>query len=503
MADLSVFLPLAAMTLPQSESPIFHTDADSLDPADWESFRAMGHRMLDDMVDFMASVRERPVWQKMPDAERAELTGEAMPRGPGDLGATYEDFQRLVQPYITGNIHPRFLGWVHGGGNPVGVLGELLAASMNANLGGRDHAPIEVERQVIRWAAEMLGFPKGASGVLVTGTSLANLIAVLVARTRAVGSEVRRDGVGGRQLVAYTSTEAHNCVSRAMDMAGLGTAALRLIPCTELHRMDMAKLAEAVQRDLAAGLRPFMVVGSAGTVDTGAVDDLAALSAFSKQHGLWFHVDAAFGAMAMLSPTQRPLLAGISDADSVAFDFHKWAQVPYDAGCIVVRDADIHAASFATQPTYLRREARGLAAGHPWPTDFGPDLSRGFRALKVWMTLKTYGADKLGQVIAANCALAAQLQRRVELEPELECVAPVALNVVCFRFLAPGHDQGQFNAEIVADLQVDGIAVPSTTLIRGELVIRVAFVNHRTRPEDVDILVDAILKAGRARLAKI
>ncbi|GAB3243635.1 pyridoxal phosphate-dependent decarboxylase family protein [Chitinimonas naiadis] len=479
--------------------PAFQPDADSLDPSDWQAFRELGHRMLDDMVDFLAGVRERPVWQKMPDAERQALTGESLPKGPGDLAQTYEQFQALVQPYVTGNIHPRFVGWVHGGGNPVGVLGELLAASMNANLGGRDHAPIEVERQVIRWSAEMLGFPATASGVLVTGTSLANLIAVLVARTRAVGTEVRRDGVGGRQLVAYTSTEAHNCVSRAMDMAGLGTAALRLIPCNALHRMDLDLLAQAVAADQAAGLQPFMVVGSAGTVDTGAVDDLAGLSTFCKQQGLWFHVDAAFGALAMLSPEQRPLLVGISEADSVAFDFHKWAQVPYDAGCIVVRDAELHASTFATQPTYLRREARGLAAGHPWPTDFGPDLSRGFRALKVWMTLKTYGADKLGQVIASNCALARQLGQRIAAEPELEQVAPIALNVVCFRFLAKVADLGQLNADIVADLQESGVAVPSTTRINGELVIRVAFVNHRTRAEDVDIVVDAILAAGRRR----
>lgn len=478
----------------------FTAKPDTLDPQDWEAVRSLGHRMVDDMVALLAGVGDGPVWQAMPGEVR-EAFKTSLPREAGDLAASYAEFQALVQPYIGGNIHPRFVGWVHGGGNPVGMLAELLAGGLNANLGGRDHAPVEVERQVIRWSAEMLGFPATASGVLVTGTSLANLIAVLVARTRALGKAVRQDGLQGRSLVAYASTEAHNCVSRAMDMAGLGTAALRLIPCDAQHRMDMAALAAAVAHDQAQGLQPFMLVGSAGTVDTGAIDDLAALSRFSRQHGLWFHVDAAFGALAMLSAHKRPLLAGISEADSVAFDFHKWAQVPYDAGCILVRDADLHAATFATQPAYLRREERGLAAGRPWPTDFGPDLSRGFRALKVWMTIKVYGADKLGAVIDRSCELAQQLVQRVSAEPELEMLAPVALNVVCFRFRAAAADLDQLNADIVADLQEEGLAVPSTTMINGQLAIRVALVNHRTSEADLALLVDGLLAAGRRRAA--
>ena len=217
----------------------FQAAPDSLDPTDWDAVRQMGHRMLDDMVDMLAGLREAPVWQPMPDPARQALRNGALPTEPGDLAAVYEDFQTLVQPYGSGNIHPRFMGWVQGGGNPVGMLAELLTAATNPNLGGRDHAPIEVERQVIRWAAEILGFPAGASGVLVTGTSMANLIAVLVARTRALGTEVRRDGLQGRPLVAYTSVEAHNCVARAMDMAGLGSDALRLISLDAQHRMDM------------------------------------------------------------------------------------------------------------------------------------------------------------------------------------------------------------------------------------------------------------------------
>ena len=477
----------------------FEAAPDSLDPTDWESVRQMGHRMVDDMVNMLAGLREAPTWQPLPPAERQALRSGELPAGPTDLDEVYREFQTLIQPYGSGNAHPRFMGWVQGGGNPVGMLAELLAAATNPNLGGRDHAPIEVERKVIRWAAQMLGFPADASGVLVTGTSMANLIAVLVARTRALGTTVRQDGLQGRPLVAYTSVEAHNCVARAMDMAGLGSQALRLIGLDAQHRMDMGALQTAIAQDRAAGLQPFLLVGSAGTVDTGAVDDLPALAALARAEGLWFHADAAYGALAMLSPAQRPLVQGLSEADSVAFDFHKWAQVPYDAGCIVVRDAALHAATFASQPAYLQRSARGLAGNLPWPTDFGPDLSRGFRALKVWMTLKTYGTDKLGAVVARNCALARQLAAQVDAHVALERLAPVTLNVVCFRVRGEGSDLDALNADIAADVQESGVAVLSTTRIHGVLALRAALVNHRTREEDVQMLLDAVLAAAARR----
>ncbi|MBN9559606.1 MAG: aspartate aminotransferase family protein [Alphaproteobacteria bacterium] len=473
-------------------------DASGLDPEDWTALRALGHRMVDDMVDHLAGVRQRPVWQPMPPGLRAELA-KKLPRAPSEPEAVYAQFRRLIEPYATGNTHPRFMGWVHGGGNPVGMLAELLAGGLNANLGGRDHAPIEVERQVIRWAAEMLGLPPKTSGLLVTGTSIANLIAVLVARTAALGADVRRDGLGGSRLVAYASVAAHGCVSRAMDMAGLGTNALRLIACDGEGRMVPSALAEAVARDRDAGAMPFMVVGTAGSVDIGAIDDLAGLARFCRAQDLWLHVDAAFGAMAALSPRLRPLLAGIEQADSIAFDFHKWAQVPYDCGCILVRDPAAQLAAFAAPAAYLRRENRGLAGGHPWPCDLGPDLSRGFRALKVWMTLLVYGADRLGAIVEQCCGLARALADRVDAEPSLERLAPVALNIVCFRFAAAEGDLDALNVAIVADLQEAGIAAPSTTTLGGRLAIRAAIVNHRTRIEDIEALVAAVIQVGNAR----
>ena len=261
-------------------------DEHSLDPDDWTDLRALGHRILDDLFDGMASVRERPVWQQTPGSVRQALRSP-LPRTPETAEAVYAAVQELVVPYVTGNTHPRFMGWVHGGGNPVGVLAEMIAAALNANLGGRDHAPIEVERQVIDWAAEMVGMPAETSGLLVTGTSVANLIAVLVARRAAAGAAVRSAEVGIRRLTAYAAWTAHGCIARAMDMAGLGTDALRLIACDTEHRIDLAQLATAVARDRAAGLQPFLVVGTAGTVDVGAVDDLVGLSAFCRAEELW------------------------------------------------------------------------------------------------------------------------------------------------------------------------------------------------------------------------
>jgi glutamate/tyrosine decarboxylase-like PLP-dependent enzyme len=471
---------------------------ESLDPPDWSGLRALGHRMLDDMIDHLAGLREGPVWQQMPPALRAELRAP-LPVAPTPPEAVYDTVRRLVVPYATGNRHPRFMGWVHGAGSPVGMLAEMLAGGLNANCGGRDHAPIEVERQVIAWAAEMLGFPPESTGVLVTGTSMANLIGVLIARTAALGTAVRRDGVGGSGLVAYTSVEAHGCLPRAMDMAGLGRDALRMIQCDGQGRMRLDSLGERVAADRAAGLHPFLLAGTAGTVNTGAIDDLDALADLAHAQGLWFHIDGAFGAIATLAPAKRPLLRGIERADSVAFDFHKWAQVPYDAGCIVVRDPARPLETFGADAAYLRREDRGLAGGGIWPCDLGPDLSRGFRALKVWMTLLTYGTERIGAVVQQTCDLAVYLAARVEREADLRLMAPVALNIVCFRFVAAEVDLNRLNADIVADVQEAGIAAPSTTTVNGALVIRAAIVNHRTEVADMDVLVDAVLTAGRAR----
>jgi len=480
------------------EAPLRTESSETLDPKNWDDIRALGHRMLDDMIDYAANIRDRPVWQPIPDDVRARFRA-GVPRRPSDLGDVYREFADFIVPYATGNVHPGFMGWVHGGGTPVGMLAEMLAAGLNANLGGRDHIPIEVERQIVEWTRQMFGFPDGASGIFVTGTSMANLMAVLVARTTALGRAVRQRGLGsdGELLTAYASTAAHGCITKAMDIAGFGSDALRCIGVDRSHRIDIEALRARIAQDRSAGLKPFLVVGSAGTVDIGAIDDLAALSALCRDEGLWFHVDGAFGALGILSSALAPRLAGIENADSIALDFHKWGQVPYDAGFLMVRDGERHRDTFAASAAYLRRETRGLAAGSSWPCDLGPDLSRGFRALKTWFTLKTYGTEKLGAVITRTCALAGYLEARILAEPRLELMAPVQLNIVCFRYRAA--DANQVNGSIVIDIQESGIAAPSTTLLDGQLAIRAAIVNHRTDTGDLDALVAAVLRFGAAR----
>jgi aromatic-L-amino-acid decarboxylase len=486
------------VTVTLRQAPLVSESSETLDPQNWDEIRAQGHRMLDDMIDYIANIRQRAVWSPIPDEVRARFH-EGLPVKPSGLGEVYREFADSILPYATGNVHPGFLGWVHGGGTAVGMLAEMLAAGLNANLGGRDHIPVEVERQIVEWTRAMFGFPSEASGIFVTGTSMANLMAVLVARTAALGQPVRQRGIGeeGAMLTAYTSTAAHGCIAKAMDLAGFGSDALRCIATDRCHRIDLAALRARIVQDRNAGLKPFLVVGSAGTVDIGAIDDLEALSAMCREENLWFHVDGAYGALGVLSPVLAPRLAGMEKADSIALDFHKWGQVPYDAGFLLVRDGRQHRETFSAPAAYLRRESRGLAAGSPWPCEFGPDLSRGFRALKTWFALKTYGTEKLGAVISRTCTLAGYLEARILAEPRLELLAPVQLNIVCFRYRAA--DANSVNGNIVIDIQESGIAAPSTTIIDGQLAIRAAIVNHRTDTCDIDALISAVLEFGTQR----
>jgi glutamate/tyrosine decarboxylase-like PLP-dependent enzyme len=481
------------------DTPLLRAEDTSLDPQDWREIRAQGHRMLDDMLDHMAGLRDQPVWRKPPPEARASFRAP-LPVESGDLAQAYETFRRDVLPYGSGNTHPGFMGWVQGAGTPVGMLAEMLAAGLNANLGGRDHMPIEVERQILSWVRQIFRFPQDASGLFVSGASQANFLAVLIARTRALGVEARRKGVGaqGPRLTAYASKAVHGCVPRALDMAGIGADSLRLIDVDADHRIDLAALKTAIAKDRSLGLSPFLIVGTAGTVDVGSIDDLNGLADIAVAEGISFHVDGALGALSVLSPELAPRVAGIERCDSLAFDFHKWGHVPYDAGYLLVRDAELHQATFTNPAVYLARTERGIAAGDWWPCDYGSDLSRGFRALKTWFTLQTYGVAALGESMAANCALAQALAARVEAEPELELLAPVALNIVCFRYRRGGSDA--LTAEIVADLHEVGEVAPSLTTVNGQKAIRAAIVNHRTRLEDIELLVDSVLSRGRRAL---
>ena len=478
---------------------------ESLDPQDWESFRRLAPSALDDAIDYLRDVRQRPVWKTVPENVKARLR-HPLPVAPQGIESTYREFREDVLPYATGNIHPRFWGWVHGTGLATGIISDMMAAAMNSNCGGRDHGALYVERQVIDWCRQIVGYPDAASGLLVSGTSMGSVIGLAVARNARAVRDVRAEGIAGvpKTLVTYASGEAHSSVTKALELLGLGGESLREIPVDEQFAIDPAALQRAIEEDRLAGKRPFCVVGCAGTVNTGGMDDLESLADICRREGLWFHVDGAFGALCGLSDSLRPLIRGIERSDSVAFDFHKWMYVQYDAGCVLVRDARLHQQTFAARPDYLQHSDRGLAGGGEWFTDLGPELSRSFRALKVWFALKHHGASGFARMVEKNCWQAQYLAKLVEAAPALELLAQPTLNIVCFRYRdpkVPEPELDQFNRDIVADLQERGIAAPSTTRIHGKLAIRVAITNHRSQRADFDLLVESVLRLASERVA--
>jgi aromatic-L-amino-acid decarboxylase len=467
-----------------------------LDPADWERFRQSAHRALDDAIDYLRTVRDRTAWQPVPDEVKRALKAP-LPQEGSAFEDVYREFVQTILPYTSGNIHPRFWGWAQGTGTPTGALADLLAATMNSNVGGRDHGAVYVERQVIGWFRDLFGWPESTSGLLAMGTSAANSIAILVARTSALGHAVREDGLDqhDKQLAGYASAATHACVRKAFENAGLGAANLRVLPIDDAHRIDPQMVAQAIARDRSAGLRPFVLVGNAGTVDIGTIDPLNDLADLAQREKLWFHVDGAFGASAYLSEQLRPKLRGIERADSIALDFHKWLHVPYDAGCVIIRDGQMHRDTFASEGPYITRMKRGLAAGEPWFTDYGPDLSRGFRALKVWFTIKEHGAKGLAHAIERNCEQARYLHDKVANDDLFEVVAPIELQIVCFRPRLPGLSDEQIDwvtDESVIRLQESGIAVISSTTLSGRRAMRVCIINHRTETADLDIMLEEL-----------
>lgn len=466
----------------------------TLDPKNWDEFRKTAHALLDHSIDKMQNASQGTVWQPVPETQKQAIEVALPSVGASD--AAVADMLQGIMPYGVGNTHPRFFGWVNGAGAPSGVLSEIAAAAMNVNSGGRNHVSPVVECQVVRWSAQMMGMPPETSGIVVTGTSTATYIALKVARDAAV-DHARAKGVPQGQLIGYTSAQTHACVAQAYDLLGLGRDNLRQIACNDALEIDLAALSVAITKDRAAGLTPFMIVGTAGAVNMGAIDDLEGLADIAQAEDMWFHIDGAFGATAVIGQHAKQRLTGLARADSIAFDYHKWLQVNYDAGCVLIRDEAAHRNSFADRPDYLRGTARGLAGGAFWATDFGPELSRGFRALKVWAHFLHHGTDALAAVIDRNIEQAQYLEARVNSEPDLEMLAPVPLNICCFRFRAADGDLNALNDEIVIQLQESGIAVPSTTIFDGKLAIRVNLTNHRTQNSDLDMLVEAVLKIGR------
>jgi glutamate/tyrosine decarboxylase-like PLP-dependent enzyme len=476
-------------------------DEESLDPESWDAMRALGHRMVDDMMGYLEQDRDRPAWQPVSDSAKAALE-RPLPRAPEGAEQAYADFVAHVLPYPLGNIHPRFWGWVIGTGTPLGALAEMLGATMNPNVGGGDHGANYVERQVLEWCRELFGFPAGASGILVSGGSMANLVGLAVARNETAGYEVRRLGVAAAPapFTLYGSSEMHSSVQKAVELLGFGSEALRLAPVNAAFEVDVGVLERMIAEDRAAGRRPLCIIGNAGTVNTGAIDDLARLADVAARERLWYPVDGAFGSLAVLDPELAPRLAGMERADSLAFDLHKWLYVPYEAGCTLVRRAAAHRDAFSLTPGYLAHAERGAAGGELWFSEYGIQLSRGFRALKVWMSFKEHGIDRYARLIRQNVEQARHLERLVDASPDLELLAPVPLNIVCFRYRGALRDEAALDAlnrELLMQVHERGIAVPSNATLHGRFALRVAITNHRSRREDFDLLVREVEAIGR------
>lgn len=470
------------------------TNRSELDPQDWESFREVSHRALDDAISYLETVRDRPTWQPVPDTVKKALN-KPVPWEPEPFADVYEEFKELILPYPTGNIHPRFWGWVMGTGSPVSVVAEMLASTMNPHMAGYDQSGSVVEANTLNWLKEMLHYPAASSGVFVSGGTAANLIGLTVAR-HAADPSIREQGITGSRMTVYASTETHSWAGRSCELLGLGQESLRKIRVDSEFRIDLAELERRIAEDRASGLRPFCVIGNAGTVNTGATDDLDRLADLCEREGLWLHIDGAFGAMAAVSDRLRPIVKGMERAQSVAFDLHKWGYLTYEIGCILIQDSAIHRGTFATTPDYLASLSDGIMKEPLLYADLGLQLTRGFRALKFWMALKTQGVAAWARAIERNVDQAQYLAARVDAEEHLELLAPAPMNVVCFRYIREGIDANAANKAILVRLQTEGIAVPSSTVINGNFAIRVAITNHRSVESDFDVLVEAVLKFG-------
>jgi aromatic-L-amino-acid decarboxylase len=472
-------------------------------------FRALGHRLVDQLAALLESVPRGPVTRdESPSAVRdaLDLTGP-LPEAGTDPGLLLERTTKLLFEHSLFNAHPRFFGYITAPPAPIGILGDFLAAAVNPNVGAWTLSPAatEIEAQTVRWIATLIGYPAECGGLLVSGGNMANLVCFFAARAAKAGWNVRERGVAGeagRTLRVYCSAETHTWIQKAADLAGLGTSSIRWIPADKAQRMDVSALQRQIETDAAAGDVPCLVVGTAGSVSTGAVDPLPEIGAVCREYGVWFHVDGAYGGFAAAVPEAPEALRALSGADSVAVDPHKWLYAPLEAGCALVRDAEALRAAFAYHPPYYHFEE--FATNY---VDYGPQNSRGFRALKVWLALRHVGAAGYRRMIADDIRLSRAMAEAVGRHTELE-LATQCLSITTFRYvpldlrrrvgeeLVERHLDA-LNRELLDRLQRGGEAFVSNAVIDGRYVLRACIVNFHTTPGDVEALPEIVARTGR------
>ncbi|MFF4927211.1 pyridoxal phosphate-dependent decarboxylase family protein [Kitasatospora sp. NPDC001261] len=477
------------------------TDFPGTDVADAD-FRRAAHATADLVSDYLADLPGRPVWQPMDETARRALLDAPLPAEGRPLDELIGAIGRDVLPYPMGNGNPRFFGWVNSAPAPAGVLATLAASAMNPSSAGGDHADVHLERAVVRWIAELVGFPHPAGGGLLTsGTSMATIVCLAAARNRAArraGRDVREEGLAGLPpLVGYVTGETHSCVRKAAELLGLGSRQLRTVATGPDGRLDTADLRAAVERDRAAGLLPFLVVASAGTVGAGAVDGFGPIADLCEEQGLWMHVDGAYGAFGRLDPAIAHRYAGLERADSLALDPHKWLGVPVDCGCALVRDTEELRGTFSLVPSYLRDESAGALG---WFSEYGTEQTRPFRALKVWATIAHKGRAGLARDIARCTALARRLGELVETDEELELLAEVQTSIVAFRHRAPGRDgaaRDALNRDLPAAVQRRGRVFVTGARLDGAELLRACLLNAATTEADLHLLLAEVKAAAR------
>ena len=469
-----------------------------------EEIRRIGYRVVDLIAGHLTALPGEPVFRPVPPKLAQTLLSTPAPQDPVSADDILRAFQETIEPYPFGNGHPRFWGWVNSPPAVMGVFADALAAAMNPSCAGGNHAAIYLERQVTAWFRDLLGFPATSMGLLVSGGSMATMTALTVARHVKSGVEVRVNGLreAPAPFAFYMSAEAHSCARKAIELLGFGSASVRTIATGVDYRMDVDALEAAIADDRAHNVRPIAVIATGGSTNTGAIDDLHSIAGVCRRHDIWMHVDAAYGGPAILSAEYAGELRAVAQADSVALDPHKWLFVPVEAGLVIVRDAEAMRSAFSLVPPYIRQSgSAGEVYGLPWFSEYGFQQTRGFRALKVWMTLQQFGLKGYREVIEENLALAAYLADRVRNAPDVELAAPPSLSVVCFRFVGnrDGDDDAiaALNRALLERLQLGGEAFLTSTELRGRYVLRACIVNYRSRREDVDRMLEAVRTIGQ------